>query len=185
VIARNPALARHAPGCEVRARETREASVKGNEEAADDGTPGESVGRCACGAVVLAIRLPAFWAWHDHAPATRKAHGAGYATYAGVWRKRLRLIEGEGALRTYCDPDSFEIRSFCEICGTPIFYERHHGCTMVNVPLAIFEQPVGREPRYHRRLEEIQEWIYRGEPLTPLKGYPGIFRVRGKSRRRA
>jgi hypothetical protein len=159
--------------------------VKANEEAVEEGEarPEESVGRCLCGAVVLAIRIPAFWAWHDPSPATRKAHGAGYATYAGVWRKRMRLIEGEDALRRYCDPESFEIRTFCEICGTPIFYERRHGAAMVNVPLALFEQGLGREPRYLRRPEEIQEWIYLGEPLTPLKGYPGVFRVRMKRRR--
>jgi hypothetical protein len=156
--------------------------VNGNEEAVeeDEARPGESVGRCLCGAVLLAIRIPAFWAWHDPSPATRKAHAAGYATYAGVWRKRMRLIQGEDALRHYCDPESFEIRTFCEICGTPIFYERHHGAAMVNVPLAIFEEGLGREPLYLRRPEEIQEWTYLGEPLTPLKGYPGIFRVRKK-----
>ena len=160
--------------------------MKANEAADDAGVTAydESVGRCACGAIALAIRIPAFWAWHDPSPATRKAHGAGYATYAGVWRKRLRLIEGEDMLRRYCDPDSFEIRTFCEICGTPIFYERRHGSAMVNVPLAILEQDVGREPRYLRRPEDLQDWIYSGEPLTPLKGYPGIFRVRRKSGRR-
>lgn len=155
------------------------------ETIADDGpTPGESVGRCLCGAVVLAIRVPAFWAWHDHSPATRKAHGAGYVTYAGVWRSRLRLIAGEDTLRRYCDPESFEVRTFCEICGTPIFYERQPDRSMVNVPRALFEQRVGREPRYHRRPDEMQDWIYLGEPLAPLKGYPGIARVRGKLGRR-
>jgi len=68
----------------------------------------------------------------------------------------VRLISGEDTLRRYCDPDSFEIRTFCEICGTPIFYERRHGCAMVNVPLAIFEQDVGREPRYLRRPEDLR-----------------------------
>jgi hypothetical protein len=156
--------------------------VNGGDQAAgdDEAAPGESIGRCLCGTVVLAIRVPAFWAWHDHAPATRKAHGAGYATYAGIWRKRLRLIQGEDALRRYCDPDSFEIRTFCETCGTPIFYERHHGAAMVNVPFGIFEGPVGREPIYLRRPEEIQDWLYLGEPVAPLKGYPGTFRIRRK-----
>jgi hypothetical protein len=155
--------------------------VEDSEAAEDDpASPGESIGRCLCGTVVLAIRRPAFWAWHDHGPATRKAHGAAYATYAGIWRSRLRMIAGEETLRRYCDPDSFEIRTFCEICGTPIFYERRHGIAMVNVPLAIFEQRVGREPRYHCQVEEMRDWIYAGEPLSPLKGYPGIYRVRVK-----
>ena len=152
----------------------------------DDGAAsGESIGRCLCGTIVLAVRVPAFWAWHDHMPASRKAHGAGYATYAGIWRKRLRFLQGQDSLTRYCDPDSFEIRSFCETCGTPIFYERRHGAPMVNVPLALFEEEVGREPIYHRQPEEMREWLYLGEPLAPLKGYPGFFRVRRKRARAA
>ena len=37
-------------------------------------------GRCLCGAVELEIDFPAFWAWHDHSAASRRAHGAAYAT---------------------------------------------------------------------------------------------------------
>src|SRR5262245_11819167 len=38
---------------------------------------GERVsGRCLCGAVELEIDFPAFWAWHDHSEASRRAHGA-------------------------------------------------------------------------------------------------------------
>src|SRR5215831_17904956 len=44
-------------------------------------------GRCLCGAVELEIDFPAFWAWHDHSAASRRAHGAAYATYIGCWRK--------------------------------------------------------------------------------------------------
>jgi hypothetical protein len=39
-------------------------------------------GRCLCGAVELEIDFPAFWAWHDHSAASRRAHGAAYATLA-------------------------------------------------------------------------------------------------------
>jgi hypothetical protein len=31
--------------------------------------------------VELEIDFPAFWAWHDHSAASRRAHGAAYATY--------------------------------------------------------------------------------------------------------
>ena len=37
--------------------------------------------RCLCGAVELEVAVPVFWAWHDHSAATRRAHGAAYATY--------------------------------------------------------------------------------------------------------
>jgi hypothetical protein len=48
----------------------------------------------------------------------------------------------------------------------------------VNIPRAVFETRTGREPRYHLHIEEAPEWAYRGEPLTPLKNYPGVMWVR-------
>ena len=54
-----------------------------------------ATGRCLCGDVEIEIDFPAFWAWHDHSAASRRAHGAAYATYAGVWRKRFRVTKGE------------------------------------------------------------------------------------------
>src|SRR5260370_4684809 len=47
-------------------------------------------GSCLCGAVELEIDFPAFWAWHDHSAATRRAHGAAYTTYIGCWAKPAR-----------------------------------------------------------------------------------------------
>ena len=55
---------------------------------------------------------------------------------------------------------------------------------MVNVPRALFTGRTGREPRYHVAIEELQDWIYTGNRLAPLKGYPGIVWERPKSRRR-
>src|SRR5215470_1335957 len=35
-------------------------------------------GHCLCGAVELEIDFPAFWSWHDHSEASRRAHGAAF-----------------------------------------------------------------------------------------------------------
>jgi len=45
---------------------------------------------------------------------------------------------------------------------------------MVNVPGSLFEYRVGREPRHHLGIEELRDWTYMGEPLVPLKGFPGV-----------
>ena len=42
------------------------------------------------------------------------------------------------------------------------------------MPRALFTSGVGREPRYHIAIDEIQEWTYLGEKLGPLKGFPGV-----------
>jgi len=130
-------------------------------------------GQCLCGAVRIEIGYPARWAWHDHTRASRIAHGAAYATYVGSWRKRFRIVEGEDEIGRYED-DAGSARSFCRRCGTPLFYERGHAPHMVNVPRALFDHRTGRQPRYHVGIDEIRDWTYAGEPLVPLKGFPGI-----------
>ena len=56
---------------------------------------GTATGQCLCGKVAFEIDVPARWAWHDHSAASRRAHGAAYATYVGSWRKRFRITKGE------------------------------------------------------------------------------------------
>lgn len=58
--------------------------------------PGKpAAGQCLCGRVGFEIDTPARWAWHDHSSASRRAHGAAYATYVGSWRKRFRITRGQ------------------------------------------------------------------------------------------
>jgi hypothetical protein len=146
--------------------------------------PGLVTGQCLCGAVSLEIDYPARWAWHDHSYASRMAHGAAYATYVGSWRKRFRVTDGEGEITRYEDKDSGATRSFCRRCGTPLFYERARSPHMVNIPRALFRHRTGRQPLYHAGISELQDWAYRGEPLTPLKGFPGIVWQRPRRRKR-
>lgn len=137
--------------------------------------PGVALGRCVCGAVEVEIGVPARWAWHDHSAASRHAQGAAYATYVGSWRSRFRVVAGEEHITRFEDEKAGTARSFCARCGTPLFYERRRSPQMVNVPRALFSTRTGREPRYHMHLAEQADWAYLGEPLAPLKGYPGVM----------
>jgi hypothetical protein len=140
--------------------------------------------QCQCGTVCLEIDVPARWAFHDHSAASRRAHGAAYATYVGSWRKRFRITEGEGEITRYQDKANGILRSFCAHCGTPLFYERARSPHMVNIPRALFSGRTGRQPLYHLAIEELQEWAYTGEPLVPLKGFPGVVWQRSKKKKR-
>jgi len=146
---------------------------------------GVAKGQCLCGAVAFEIDVPARWAWHDHSPASRRAHGAAYATYVGSWRKRFRITKGKSAIARYEDAETGTARSFCSRCGTPLIYERARSPHMVNLPRALFTGRTGRQPLYHIAIEELQEWAYTGEPLVPLKGFPGVVWQRTKKKRRA
>ena len=141
--------------------------------------------RCLCGAVELEVAVPAFWAWHDHSETTRRAHGAAYATYVGIWRSKVRVKKGATSIARYEDKDAGSIRSFCRNCGSPLMYERSRSPKMVNIPRALFKDRTGREPLYHIAVEELQEWTYLGEPLKPLKGYPGVVWTGQKRKGRA
>jgi hypothetical protein len=141
-------------------------------------------GRCLCGAVELEIDFPASWAWHDHSAASRRAHGAAYATYIGCWRKHARVPKGRRSIARFEDATTGSTRSFCSRCGTPLLYERKRSPHMVNIPRALFTGRTGREPRYHVAIEELQDWAYTGKRLVPLKGYSDIVWERPKSRKR-
>jgi hypothetical protein len=142
-------------------------------------------GQCLCGEVHIEIDFPARWAWHDHSPASRHAHGAAYATYVGSWRRRFRVTRGQAKITQFEDAASGTTRSFCARCGTPICYERARSPHMVNVPRALFKTRTGRQARYHIAIELMPEWTYLGERLVPLKGFPGVVWDRSKRKPRA
>jgi hypothetical protein len=135
--------------------------------------------------VRLEIDVPGLWAWHDHSEASRRAQGCAYATYVGSWKSRFRILAGEERLTRYEDAERRTVRSFCSVCGTPMLYERARSPKIVNIPRALFQTRTGREPRYHMNLAERADWTWSGEPLGPLKGYPGVMRERPRRKRSA
>jgi hypothetical protein len=141
-------------------------------------------GACVCGAVRVEIVVPAVWAWHDHSDASRRAQGCAYATYVGSWKSRFEITAGAEQLTRYEDLATGTARSFCARCGSPVLYERPRSPKMVNIPRSLFRQRTGREPRYHMFLSEAADWTYLGEPLAPLKGYPGVMWERPKRRKK-
>lgn len=151
---------------------------------ASSDSEGRAHARCLCGAVEIEIDVPAFWAWHDHGRASRLAHGAAYATYVGCWRKHVRVLKGARQIAHFEHRDTNTTRSFCSRCGTPLLYEKKRAPHAVNIPRALFAGRVGREPRYHLNVEERQDWLWTGEALAPLKGYPGVVWERPGTKKR-
>jgi hypothetical protein len=144
----------------------------------------QAQGGCVCGAVRLEIDVPAVWAWHDHSARSRHAQGCAYATYVGSWKSRFRILKGARSITRFGDAEAGTVRSFCARCGTPLLYERARSPKMVNIPRAVFSQRTGREPRYHLNLSEQADWTYLGEPLAPMKAYPGVMQERPRKKQR-
>ena len=118
--------------------------------------------RCACGTVRFEIDVPAFWVWHDHSRATRRAAGAAYMTWVGVWRRRLRLLEGEEAVARWEDEAAGAVRGFCARCGTPLFQERRQSPKYIDIPRGLF----------------VTRCIVCGRQMVKLPGLP--WRIREK-----
>jgi hypothetical protein len=97
----------------------------------------------------------------------------------------VRVLKGEAKLARFEDVETGTSRRFCKRCGTPIFYERPRALRWINMPRALFSGRTGREPRYHIGLTEAAEWEYRGEPLEPLKGFPGVMRARTRRKKQS
>lgn len=142
-----------------------------------------AVARCLCGVVEIEIKVPAFWAWHDHSRATQRAHGAAYATYVGCWKSKTRVTKGRDDIATFEQPGEARWRSFCRQCGTPLMYARGNAPKMINIPRALFDSRTGREPRYHVGHQHSPEWAYRGEKLSSVKAYPGLLMSRPKAKK--
>src|SRR5262249_18534527 len=119
-----------------------------------------------------------------HSHASRRAHGAAYATYIGCWRSRVRVIRGQRQIASFTDEATGDRREFCARCGTPVFYARARSPRMVNIPRALFDGRVGREPLYHVGLADSPEWAWHDEKLKPLKGYPGVMWTGPRRRKR-
>ncbi len=140
-------------------------------------------GQCLCGAVEIDVDVPVFWAWHDHSAATRRAHGAAYATFVGCWKSKVRVKKGEAMVARFVDTERKHVRHFCSRCGSPLMFERGHSPKMVNIPRALFAGRTGRETKYHVAIDQLQDWAYLGAPVGPLKGYPGVTVERTRKKR--
>ena len=80
-----------------------------------------AAGQCLCGKVRFEIDTPARWAWHDHSPGSRRAHGAAYATYVGSWRKRFRITKGEAGITRFEDKATKPCAAFARAAARRCF----------------------------------------------------------------
>ena len=78
-------------------------------------------------------------------------------------------------------PRAVSVRPAARHCSTNAAARR----TWSTSRARLFSGRTGRQPLYHIAIEELQEWAYTGEPLVPLKGFPGVVWQRSRKKRRA
>lgn len=118
-------------------------------EAGRRAAEGWGEGGCLCGAIRYRFALPPLWVAHCHCTMCRRAQGAGFVTWIGTDVERCELLGDSGHLRAFRSSPA-AMRSFCDQCGTPLFFEstrwpgeRHVTLGSVDAAVAARLQPQG------------------------------------------
>lgn len=114
-------------------------------------------GGCLCGAVQFRAALPPNWVAHCHCSMCRRAHGAGFVTWAGFPRDAVRFESGESLLTRFRS-SARATRSFCCRCGSTLLFESEHWPDEIHVTLANLDSAEGLEPEAHAYWSSRAPW---------------------------
>jgi hypothetical protein len=121
-------------------------------------------GGCLCGAVRFEIDGKLRHITHCHCSMCRKAHGAAFATYAQLGRRRLRLLSGGDGLRTFASSEGVT-REFCGRCGSQLFWSRDDRPDVVCIAVGTVEGDPGGRPEAHIFESDRACWVEIGDAL--------------------
>lgn len=125
-------------------------------------------GGCACGAVRYEFEGPIEEAHHCHCSICRRTHGAAFATYARVSRKRFRFLSGDDQLGDFRSSEPVR-RSFCRACGSSLFFSHDAAPPFVWVAAGSFDGGVSEEALgadAHSFVGSKATWWTIGDPLA-------------------
>jgi hypothetical protein len=128
-------------------------------------------GGCLCGAVRYEIDGPLRHITHCHCGMCRKVHGAAFATFALLARRRLRLVQGEDALRSYRSSERVT-RQFCGTCGSPLFFVPDESPDAIAVTLGTLDGDPGGRPVAHIHTADRAAWY---DIIDGLPQHPGAY----------
>jgi hypothetical protein len=125
-------------------------------------------GRCLCGQVAYEIDGQLRHITHCHCGMCRRAHGAAFATYAVVAKRRFRLVRSD-TLRAFRSSDH-ATRSFCRECGSPLFFAEDHHPEAISVALGTLEGDPGGRPVAHIHTASRASWVDIADSLPQWPG---------------
>jgi len=125
-------------------------------------------GSCLCGAVRYRIDHAVEEVTHCHCSMCRKAHGAAFASYAGVPLAAFRFTRGEELVVRY--PSSPGVmRTFCGRCGATLqFIDERIG--EIGVALGTLDSPLGAVRQTHIFVDSRADWYRIQDDLPQHSG---------------
>lgn len=130
-------------------------------------------GACLCGAVRFTITPPTLFCAHCHCTLCRRAHGAGYVTWAGLLKERFAITAGGDQL-TQFRSSTHGTRSFCRVCGSGLFFTSMEYPDRVDVVLANLQGSIDRVPEMHVFFDDRAQWVSVADGLPRFGGVSGF-----------
>jgi hypothetical protein len=129
-------------------------------------------GTCTCGKVRFELTLPTNWVAHCHCENCRRAHGAGFVTYAGIPKDAFRFLQGEEQLTRF-ESDSNSYRRFCSTCGSTLLFAGERWPDEVHVIVANLLGPLDKLPGAHAYSDRAPDWCPVTDELPRYGGSTG------------
>jgi hypothetical protein len=126
-------------------------------------------GGCLCGAIRFEAELPSKWCAHCHCSMCRRAHGAGFVTWAGFESSRFRVIRGADQLAWYTSSAGAR-RGFCPVCGSTMLFESERWPGETHVALGCLDGPIDRRPQANVFFDAHVDWMPIDEDLKNIPG---------------
>jgi len=123
-------------------------------------------GRCLCGGVRFEVTEPLVSAGYCHCTRCQRRTGTAAAISGRIAPGALRIVAGEGLVRSYQPPDGFA-KDFCGECGSALWSRNPDDPDVVSVRLGAFDSDPGIRPSYRQFVEYAALW----EPI-PEDGLP-------------
>lgn len=126
-------------------------------------------GSCFCGAITFSADLPSKWCAHCHCSMCRKAHGAGYVTWAGFEQDQVDIGSGTDQLAWY-DSSPGAQRGFCRQCGSTMFFRSQRWAGELHIALGCIDDELDRQPQANVFFDRHVEWMPIDETLKQVDG---------------
>lgn len=131
--------------------------------------PDTVTGGCLCGSVEFELRLPSKWCAHCHCSLCRRAHGAGYVTWAGFESDHFILKKGDHHLRWY-ESSQGARRGFCGTCGSTMLFESERWPGETHIAMACIDGPIDRIPGANAFFDNHVGWMPIDHGLEKVPG---------------
>lgn len=126
-------------------------------------------GSCICGAITFSADLPSKWCAHCHCSMCRKAHGAGYVTWAGFEQDQVNIGSGTDQLAWY-DSSPGAQRGFCRKCGSTMFFRSERWAGELHIALGCIDDKLDRQPQANVFFDRHVEWMPIDKSLKQVDG---------------